>query len=142
MLPFFDIHIPCQFVQKFFVETSSYKHRRWPLPPWQQLLRYSSPSLSEQLSSQANVDDQGVAWKGDEPAKFAPAFGGFCAMGGVPEKKPGVNSQLWRVVQDKLYLNVHGEAQPQWWDHVMGQFIPHYIAWGNQSNVMECRRIL
>ena len=70
-----------------------------------------------------------VAWKGDDSAKFSPAFGGFCAMGVLSGKKPVVSPWLRRVVQDKLYLNAHKEAQTQWWHHVKGEFIPHCIAW-------------
>jgi len=40
------------------------------------------------------------------PAKYAPAFDGHCAYGvAVGGKVPG-NPHLWRIVDDKLYLNI------------------------------------
>jgi YHS domain-containing protein len=37
------------------------------------------------------------------PAKYAPAYGGFCAMGLALEKKLDVDPLLWRIVDSKLY---------------------------------------
>lgn len=55
-----------------------------------------------------------------DPGKYEPAFGGFCAMGVALEKKLDVNPLLWRVVDGKLYLNVHKEAQARWLEDVQG----------------------
>ncbi len=53
------------------------------------------------FSSEANRDK----FKAN-PAKFAPAFDGHCAYGvAVGGKVPG-NPNLWRIVDDKLYLNI------------------------------------
>lgn len=54
------------------------------------------------------------------PAKYAPAFGGFCAMGVAMNKKLDVDPHLWRIVDGKLYLNVHKEAQTRWLQDVKG----------------------
>jgi len=54
------------------------------------------------------------------PSKFVPAYGGFCAMGVALEQKLDVNPKLWRVVDGKLYLNVHKEAQSRWLEDVKG----------------------
>ncbi len=54
------------------------------------------------------------------PAKFAPAFGGFCAMGIALEKKLDVDPQAWRVVDGRLYLNVNKDVQKRWLDDVPG----------------------
>lgn len=48
------------------------------------------------------------------PGKYAPAYGGFCAMGVALEKKLDIDPQLWRIVDGKLYLNVHKAAQGRW----------------------------
>lgn len=55
-----------------------------------------------------------------EPAKFAPAFGGFCAMGAVFEKKLDGDPNLWRIVDGKLYLNVGEPAQKRWVQDIPG----------------------
>lgn len=54
------------------------------------------------------------------PARYEPAYGGFCAMGVALEKKLDVDPQLWRVVDGKLYLNVHKEAQARWLEDPKG----------------------
>ncbi len=53
------------------------------------------------FSSEANRDK----FKAN-PAKYVPAFDGHCAYGvAVGGKVPG-NPHLWRIVDDKLYLNI------------------------------------
>ena len=54
------------------------------------------------------------------PGKYAPAFGGFCAMGVALEKKLDVDPQAWKVVDGKLYLNVNKDVQKRWLDNVPG----------------------
>lgn len=41
-------------------------------------------------------------------------------MGVALEKKLDVDPLLWKVVDDKLYLNVHKEAQTRWLEDVKG----------------------
>lgn len=65
------------------------------------------------------------------PAKYTPAYGGFCAMGVALEKKLDINPQLWRVVDGKLYLNVHKEAQARWLDDVKGNLAQADKNWPN-----------
>lgn len=55
-----------------------------------------------------------------DPAKYAPAYGGFCAMGVALEKKLDVDPQAWRVVDGRLYLNVNKDVQKRWLDDVPG----------------------
>lgn len=54
------------------------------------------------------------------PDKYAPAYGGFCAMGVALDKKLDVDPLLWRIVDGKLYLNVHKGAQTRWLEDVKG----------------------
>lgn len=54
------------------------------------------------------------------PAKYAPAYGGFCAMGVALEKKLDVDPRAWRVVDGRLYLNVNKDVQKRWLDDVPG----------------------
>lgn len=55
-----------------------------------------------------------------EPAKYAPQFGGFCAMGTVFEKKIDGDPALWRVVDGKLYLNVNEQVAKRWQEDIPG----------------------
>jgi len=54
------------------------------------------------------------------PDKFKPAFGGYCAMGVALDKKLDIDPTLWRVVDGKLFLNVHQGAQTRWLEDVPG----------------------
>ncbi|MCA0422331.1 MAG: YHS domain-containing protein [Proteobacteria bacterium] len=63
-----------------------------------------------------------------EPAKYAPQFGGFCAMGAVMEKKFDGDPNLWKIVDGKLYLNVSEPAQKRWLTDTAG-----YIKQANQN---------
>ena len=40
-----------------------------------------------------------------EPEKYAPQYGGYCAMGVSLEKKLAVDPTAWRIESGKLYLN-------------------------------------
>lgn len=64
-----------------------------------------------------------------DPARYAPAFGGFCAMGVAMNKKLDVNPLLWRIVDGKLYLNVHEDAQIRWLQDVKGNITQALSNW-------------
>lgn len=49
-----------------------------------------------------------------EPKKYAPQFGGFCAMGVALTKKLDVDPYAWKIVDSKLYLNVNKKVQKSW----------------------------
>lgn len=55
-----------------------------------------------------------------DPARFVPAYGGFYAMGVVMERKLDGDPLLYRVVNNRLYLNVHAAAQERWLQDVAG----------------------
>lgn len=40
-----------------------------------------------------------------DPAKYAPAYGGWCAAGARKGKKVPVMADLWAIVDGQLYLN-------------------------------------
>ncbi len=40
-----------------------------------------------------------------DPAKYAPAYGGFCATGTRFSKKVPVKPEFWKIVDGRLYLN-------------------------------------
>jgi len=69
-----------------------------------------------------------------QPAKYTPAFGGFCAMGAVMEKKLDGDPTLWRIVDNKLYLNVGAPAQKRWLEDVPGNISKATANWSRISN--------
>jgi YHS domain-containing protein len=59
-----------------------------------------------QFSSAANRDAF-VA----EPTKYAPQFGGYCAVGAAFGKKVPIDASQFKIVEGKLYLNSGEKAQ-------------------------------
>lgn len=55
-----------------------------------------------------------------DPAKYVPAYGGFCAMGASLERKFDGDPKLWRIVDGKLYLNVAEDPHRRWLQDVPG----------------------
>jgi YHS domain-containing protein len=81
------------------------------LPDWQANydgVRYRFASQAHLKQFQAN------------PAAYAPQFGGFCAMGVALGKKLDGDPLAWKVVDNKLYLNVNKEVQKKWLEDVPG----------------------
>ena len=64
-----------------------------------------------------------------DPAHFAPQFGGYCAMGVALNHKLDVDPALWRVVDGKLYLNVHKGAQQRWLEDTQGNITQARANW-------------
>ncbi|HBS42021.1 MAG TPA: hypothetical protein DEA26_05025 [Oceanospirillales bacterium] len=54
------------------------------------------------------------------PEKYAPQYGGFCAMGVALEKKLDADPTAWRIVDQKLYLNLNHAVQKKWLSDVPG----------------------
>jgi YHS domain-containing protein len=61
------------------------------------------------FASTANRD----AFKAD-PEKYAPQYGGYCAFGVAIGKKFDVDPASWRIVDDKLYLNLNPSILEKW----------------------------
>lgn len=54
------------------------------------------------------------------PDKYAPQYGGFCAFGAAMGRKFGADPLAWRIVDDKLYLNLNKEIQERWVQNIPG----------------------
>lgn len=61
------------------------------------------------FSSESNRD----LFKND-PAKFAPQYGGYCAFGVAMDKKFDTDPTAWKIVANKLYLNLNKDVQNKW----------------------------
>lgn len=55
------------------------------------------------------------------PAKYAPAYGGYCAFGVSVGKKFIGDPEVWRVVDGKLYLNLDAGIQDMWLKDIPGK---------------------
>lgn len=72
-------------------------------------------SVIYQFSTESNRD----AFS-HNPEKYAPQFGGFCAMGVALNKKLDIDPMAWRVVEGKLYLNLNKAVQKKWLSDIEG----------------------
>jgi len=63
------------------------------------------------------------------PGKYAPAFGGFCAMGVALEKKLDGDPTAWKLVDGKLYLNLNKDVQKKWLEDVPGNLKNAQMTW-------------
>ena len=54
------------------------------------------------------------------PARYLPAYGGYCAFGVSVGKKFVGDPEVWRVVDGRLYLNLDANIQDQWLKDVPG----------------------
>ena len=57
------------------------------------------------------------------PAKYAPAYDGHCAYGAAQGGKVPTNPNLWRIVDNKLYLNITKNVVGFWEKDVPGHIV-------------------
>jgi hypothetical protein len=50
----------------------------------------------------------------NNPEKYAPQYGGFCAYGVSKGRKYNVDPTAFKVVDNKLYLNYNARVQEIW----------------------------
>ena len=50
----------------------------------------------------------------ENPAAYAPQYGGYCAFGTAMGRKFDGDPTAWRIVDDKLYLNLNKKIQERW----------------------------
>lgn len=63
------------------------------------------------------------------PEKFAPQFGGYCAMGVVLNQKLDVDPTAWYIDDGKLYLNLNKAVQKKWMEDVSGNIDTAHRTW-------------
>ena len=56
----------------------------------------------------------------DNPEKYVPAYGGFCAYGVAVGKKFVSDPEAWKIVQGRLYLNLDRDIQSKWVKDIPG----------------------
>ncbi|WP_286240852.1 YHS domain-containing (seleno)protein [Neptuniibacter halophilus] len=52
--------------------------------------------------------------------RYAPQFGGYCAMGVALNKKLDIDPQAFHIEEGKLYLNLNKDVQKKWLTDVPG----------------------
>lgn len=61
--------------------------------------------------------------------KYAPQFGGYCAMGVALNKKLDVDPDAFYIKDDKLYMNLNKTVQKKWMEDVPGNLKTAYRVW-------------
>jgi YHS domain-containing protein len=84
----------------------------------------SHAGVTYHFASAANRD----AFNAD-PARYAPQFGGFCAMGVALGKKLDADPAAWHVADGKLYVNLNADVQKKWLADVPGHNAKAEKAW-------------
>ena len=64
-----------------------------------------------------------------DPAKYAPAYDGHCAYGIAQGGKVPGNPNLWRIVDDKLYLNITPTVVGFWESDISGNLSKAQSNW-------------
>ena len=82
------------------------------------------------FASEENLD----AFEAD-PAKYVPAYGGFCAYGVAVGKKFDGDPRFWKVVDGRLYLNLNRDIQATWTEDIPGNIA------GANANWAEIRTV-
>lgn len=79
------------------------------------VVAYHTQGAPAQGSAQYTAEYQGAMWQfssaahrdlfAANPAKYAPAYGGWCSAGASKGKKVATKPEFWRIVDGQLYLN-------------------------------------
>jgi hypothetical protein len=69
-----------------------------------------------------------------DPAKYIPAFGGYCAYGVSVGKKFVADAEVWKIVDGILYLNLDTEIQKLWEKDVPGNIKKANSKWKEIEN--------
>lgn len=79
----------------------------------------------------------------ENPEKYAPQFGGFCAFGVTKERKFDTDPTAWKITDGKLYLNLNKNVQKLWLKDVPGHIASADDIWpeikGYSDAVLEDR---
>ncbi|TYC52277.1 hypothetical protein FMN50_18160 [Rhodobacterales bacterium] len=69
------------------------------------------------------------------PEKYLPAYGGFCAFGTAMGVKVDGDPDLWKIVDGKLYLNLSESIQERWNTDVPGFIEKADVNWDSLKDV-------
>ena len=96
--------------------------------------RLSSPTPG---STEFSFDYNGATWLfasaknlelfKENPAKYAPQYGGYCAWAVSQDSLAGIDPAAWKIVEGRLYLNYSAKIQKKW-----SKDIPEYIRLANE----------
>lgn len=65
----------------------------------------------------------------DNPETYAPQYGGFCAYGVSVGSKFDGDPMLWKIVNNKLYLNLNPKIQATWSEEISENIAKADLNW-------------
>ena len=71
----------------------------------------------------------------ENPAKYAPAYGGYCALGTSFGKKFEVDGKAFQVVDGQLYVNKNLSVYKSWKKDIPGNLAKSEAKWPTIKNV-------
>lgn len=74
-----------------------------------------------------------------EPTKYAPQYGGFCAMGVALNQKFDTDPTAWHIQGDKLYLNLNKDVQKKWVTDIPGYIETAQVNWKDIKGLTEAQ---
>ena len=80
----------------------------------------------------ANADHKGMFV--DNPEKYAPQFGGFCAFAAAHDALSDVDPAAWHIVDGKLYLNYSQRVETMWLGNLSSNLAKAESFWLTQDN--------
>ncbi|MFK7914969.1 MAG: YHS domain-containing (seleno)protein [Pseudomonadales bacterium] len=69
------------------------------------------------------------------PAKYAPAYGGYCALGTSFGKKFEVDGQAFEIVEGRLYVNKNLKVYQSWRKDIPGNIVKAEGQWPTIKDV-------
>ena len=84
------------------------------------------------FSSQKNLDKFNA-----EPAKYAPAYNGYCAYAAAKGSLAKTNPNAWRVIDGTLYLNFSSSVQRRWVKDIPGHVEAANSNWADLATKLE-----
>ena len=70
-----------------------------------------------------------------DKTKYAPQYGGYCAMGVAMNQKFDIDPDAWKIVDGKLYLNYNKSVQKAWFKDIPGNIQTAEQNWPTLKNL-------
>lgn len=72
-----------------------------------------------------------------DPAKYAPAYNGYCAYAAAQGNLARTNPNAWRVIDGQLYLNFNSKIQRRWVKDIPGHIEQADANWADLATKLE-----
>jgi len=73
------------------------------------------------------------------PERYLPQFGGYCAFGVAVGKKFDGDPLVWKIVDDRLYLNLNSQIAARWNEDVPGNIATATEHWADIKDKAPAR---